>query len=639
MKYRGSFFIGCANSEDPVLLFAAQEMQKYLALSCGTGLEIRLGEGSKEAAFFLDVQSRDDELERDGFSISVRSGRVQLTGGSPRGTLYSVYAFLEEYLGCRWFYPGEDLFPKHSPDFLASILSQQACKHYVPCFRVRMLRFLVYDLGPTGTALAEAVMKSVPAEADWMAKNRMNVFQFALDHNWNALAHWRGFRESLSEFQKRGITVGVGGHCAFMFMNPGEAEEHPEWFPCVDGKPLAEDMFCTNNEEAVRHYVEGLREFIDNNPEIGYFAPWPNDNAVWCRCDKCRDVPVADRYMRLAMRISREVKSVRPDLEVTHFIYGTHMMPPEKERPEGDMTLTLCMWGRDLSVPFADMRTSDEFRNVFERWREMAVQEGIPLVLHEKYARHLGFGPRLLPVPVLAEDTRYFKSRAVDGFELPMAYMGRWVKGLNLYTLAKLMWDTEADPELILSDYFREYYGAISGKLREAYEVFEGGFTDWSYWDNNMCQNGFFVEPERKFAPELKAYCDSVLAGISRCRVRIDEATVILKEHAGNADEETCDALRRRLQNLVEVVDYTEMEWCGLKSLIEGAELLGGLHKAEARRWFEKADRLERAREKRAADPEQMPLHWDATGNGPYGVFAAGSPRSWLKYTSASQEM
>ena len=99
-------------------------------------------------------------------------------------------------------------------------------------------------------------------EIDWMTKNRMNVFQFALDHNWECYSYWKDYRDVFPEMEKRGMTIGVGGHCLFMFMKEEKFPEHPEWFPLIKGKRQPRGQFCTRNEEAVRFYLNGLIEFL-----------------------------------------------------------------------------------------------------------------------------------------------------------------------------------------------------------------------------------------------------------------------------------------------------------------------------------------------------------------------------------------
>ena len=43
--------------------------------------------------------------QEEAFHIYYKAPRLYIAGGGARGTLYGVYAFLETYLGWRWFAP------------------------------------------------------------------------------------------------------------------------------------------------------------------------------------------------------------------------------------------------------------------------------------------------------------------------------------------------------------------------------------------------------------------------------------------------------------------------------------------------------------------------------------------------------
>ena len=50
----------------------------------------------------------------DSFTWENHGGDILFWGGSKRGTLYSVYSFLEEELGCRWYSSKVSVAPKKS---------------------------------------------------------------------------------------------------------------------------------------------------------------------------------------------------------------------------------------------------------------------------------------------------------------------------------------------------------------------------------------------------------------------------------------------------------------------------------------------------------------------------------------------
>ena len=63
--------------------------------------EILVGNSGRLAHHGIHVDW--DELGEECFVMQSAEHYLLLAGATPRGTLYAVYAFLEEELGCRWF--------------------------------------------------------------------------------------------------------------------------------------------------------------------------------------------------------------------------------------------------------------------------------------------------------------------------------------------------------------------------------------------------------------------------------------------------------------------------------------------------------------------------------------------------------
>ena len=90
--------------------FAAEELRSYLSRISGRTFEIRTAPGPDIPAIFVGRDAcisaglvPDPDLTDDGFVIDCDDRRLCITGIHPRGTLYGVYAFLEDCLGCRFF--------------------------------------------------------------------------------------------------------------------------------------------------------------------------------------------------------------------------------------------------------------------------------------------------------------------------------------------------------------------------------------------------------------------------------------------------------------------------------------------------------------------------------------------------------
>ena len=101
-------------SATPAERHAAEELAAFLEQATGaifplvdkreqgTGplLVVGVNDLTKET---LGARPESGLLGDDGFEIRTRGDHLFVFGGSPRGTLYGVYFFLDKYLGCRWY--------------------------------------------------------------------------------------------------------------------------------------------------------------------------------------------------------------------------------------------------------------------------------------------------------------------------------------------------------------------------------------------------------------------------------------------------------------------------------------------------------------------------------------------------------
>ncbi|MFQ6099202.1 MAG: hypothetical protein ACE5O2_15830, partial [Armatimonadota bacterium] len=99
--------------------FAAEELARYIeAISSAqvaiapegeraAGVAIHIGR-TQVARAALPAELSD---EPEGVFAGAEGDRVIICGGSDRGTLFAVYRFLEEALGCRWLAPDVEFVP------------------------------------------------------------------------------------------------------------------------------------------------------------------------------------------------------------------------------------------------------------------------------------------------------------------------------------------------------------------------------------------------------------------------------------------------------------------------------------------------------------------------------------------------
>ena len=141
----------------PSEITAASELQSYLKKISGAELpvvtdaaaptvrEIVVGKTNREAEGDFDRA----ELGDDGFVIKTAGGKLWLVGGEARGTLYSVYEFLEAYLGCRLFTATAEKIPETPTVSVAPIAEDKQ----IPVFTFRDLDWVCSRDGTFQTKL------------------------------------------------------------------------------------------------------------------------------------------------------------------------------------------------------------------------------------------------------------------------------------------------------------------------------------------------------------------------------------------------------------------------------------------------------------------------------------------------------
>jgi Glycosyl hydrolase family 20, domain 2 len=97
--------------------YAAAEFRNLVAQATGTRMEIIAASGPRDSGIFIGKASRRkaEDLGEEAFRIVIDDHRVEIAGGSPRGTLYGVYTFLEDELGVRFLTPDHTYVPHAGP--------------------------------------------------------------------------------------------------------------------------------------------------------------------------------------------------------------------------------------------------------------------------------------------------------------------------------------------------------------------------------------------------------------------------------------------------------------------------------------------------------------------------------------------
>ena len=212
--------------------YAAEELQGYLKKITGARLPIvtadKPGDDDREIAVGLGAVPEADRagidikaLGTDGFRLLNDGDRVVIAGGRPRGTLYGVYSLLEDKLGVRWFAP-----------------EWNRCRNRIA--------WSCRDLDEThvpALEYREVFWSEMLHDADFAARQRLNGDHYPLTEKHGG----------------RAVVYYPFVHSFDMLVPPNLYEEHPEYFPLIDGtRKNGYVQRCLSNPDVVRIATEAV---------------------------------------------------------------------------------------------------------------------------------------------------------------------------------------------------------------------------------------------------------------------------------------------------------------------------------------------------------------------------------------------
>ncbi|MDD5598669.1 MAG: DUF4838 domain-containing protein [Victivallaceae bacterium] len=497
------------------VVYAARELQTYIQKISGAKLPI-LNSTSKIAGktvIFIGCNKNSDskslnlsELKPDGFKIVSGNNSIALYGkdyaGSPlslfgtlkrsyskkfktgrigeTGTLFSVYYFLEQFCGVRWYMPGElgEVVPKRKtleiPENLNLAIS--------PDFEYRVL---------------------------WNCD--------FCDDDENALWYRRaGFGAG-----KR-YPVGHSFHLFNKYQNT-----NPEFFALRGGKRdfnrgIEGGNLCLSNPDLLKCFVKEAREFFNKNPDQCVFSVMPNNSFInICECSKCRkqiensrgDTGKFSNYVwNFVNNVAKEVNKTHPDKFIGCTAYSTYLDPPTDLNKLSPNVLVMIL---KRSPAYWNRKAEKYIKKIICAWNEK-VNPG-NLICWDYY-NWIYSGRQFLNVPVffphiISKDLKFLKGKIKGEFieaetwppPLPekrkALYPG--LTHLNYYVTGKLMWNANTDVDKLLEEYYYKFYGPAASEMKIFWEKAE------ELWMLNL--------PERNDNFYRKLYTEEVVGKLISC--------------------------------------------------------------------------------------------------------------------------
>ena len=449
-----------ANFSDSCERYAASELQKYLYESTGVfvpyisdrcakrGPEIFIGADTRNGRDFVS----EDELlglGDDGFLIKTLEEDIIITGKTSRGTLYGVYEFLRRFVGFRAFTKDVEKVDECSEVVIPELYVTEK-----PDFEYRDAYFrFAFD-------------------GAFCAKNRLNT--------------------TLGDIsaEKGGSFKFFNCHHSFDDLVPPAVyfEEHPEYFAFHDGR-RTKDQLCLSDPHVLEIATAQVKKWIAEHKECKVFSVAQNDNERYCTCENCRKIDEeegspAGSVIRFVNALAEEIEKEHPDILIHTFAYQYSRIAPRKVRPKSNVIVRLCNieceWGDSLeAVANRDPEgKSAEFLKNIREWSEICDR----LYVWD-YA--VNFSNYLQPFPCfysMAENIRYYKEHGVRGVlqEGNFSYGGgASLDDLKSYIIAGLLWNADADVDLMIDEFCRGVYGNAAPYIKEYISVATEAVKDY----------------------------------------------------------------------------------------------------------------------------------------------------------------
>ena len=419
---------------------AADKLKQYVEEMSGISLEIVtdstektaheiiVGETSREGdGYTIDRESLGD----DGVVIKTVGESIVLSGGKQRGAIYAVYTFLEEYFDCHWFTYDLTVIPQKDKLTVPKNIDYT----HVPMITFR--------------------------ETDWISPAKSNEYKAANKLNDNVYG-------VISEEYGGSVSyAGSFAHTMAYLVDTKLIETEPEIFAYgVLTKTRTTDQLCLTNPRTLELTIQGVRKWLEKNPDAKIISVTQNDNQNYCVCENCKKVDKeegsqAGTMIRFVNAIADDIKEDYPDVMVDTFAYQYTRKPPKITVPRDNVIVRLCSIECKFSTPLNSGVCSEnnDFAEDIEKWSEICDN----LFIWDYTTNYRNYLAPFADFDVLQANMQFFVENNVTGVYEEGNYTAYESDGefaeLRCYLLAKLMWDPYCDIDEAMYEFCEAYYG------------------------------------------------------------------------------------------------------------------------------------------------------------------------------------
>ncbi len=444
-----SIFTQSGPSLQIILPVNADPLEREVAQDCARVLQYMSGhiftvinesKRQQSAGIYIGKTSLADDLkitdllkDRDGFLVRPDGDRLILSGLIPEATAFAVNWFLQKYGGVRWYLPTE--LGEHIP-------------------KKTSWRLPIIDEVVTPDFLSRGFGGiKVEGSEVWMRRNLLRE-RFAFHHNIHRV------------------------------IRPQDYEEHPEWFPIVNGmryqpKGPNDSMYQPDltYKGVVKQVAKTAAIHFEENPNAVSFSLGLNDNIRFGDTALSSALVNPTTFFRNRPDYSNYVfnfmNEAAQELSITHsekylgclayFWWENTPTFPVEPKVLPYLTADRSQW--------YDPAFKKEDEALIQRWTNL----GPEIVgLYDYYYGWPYAVPRIF-FSLEADSLKYAYKTGVQAFYAE-AYPFWGLDGPKLWLAAQMLWDTDQSSEKLLNEYYVNYFQEAAKPMRRFFEKCE---TQW----------------------------------------------------------------------------------------------------------------------------------------------------------------
>ena len=529
--------------------YAASELQYWIKEVSGATLPITDLSGGRKGKRIIvgyndlvkeSVPGAEKPKDRDdSFTVKSKGSDILLWGGCTRGTLYSVYSFLEEELDCRWYSVSVSVAHRKDSWSFSKLERQES-----PGIMIRDNCYLDPRTNPTFSARLRNNFVNLPKNG--------------------------------KEGTIPGTSEGYWGvHAMGYLMTPAEYyATHPEYFSLREGKRSAGyTQLCLSNPDVLRICTEKIREVMRNNPDYLIYSMEQNDNRDYCTCDEC--TAIAERYggqsglmIWFVNQVADAVKDEFPDKFIGTFAYQYTRHAPKDITPRENVVVRLCSIECCMLHGYDECEQNLSFAKDLDDWG--------------KIAQHLyiwdyvtDFSEYCLPVAnwkTIQPHIQDFRDNHAIGILEEGDYQTTSceLREMRTWILSKLMWNPDADMDALIKDFTDGYYGAAGPYIREYLDLEDRilrreGLHSWCYIiSSNSMYTKEFIDEGRKIFAKAKETVSSDPEIFNRVETaEMPLCFLQMERYPVQGIREGADQLFKRVVEREKIDRMAEAEWSG----------------------------------------------------------------------------